>query len=382
MILIVFTFYLALPLTIQAANFKLKSTSNQKTNEQGGIAKTKVIIASGYGINEEKALKNAYKSAIQQFVGVVVDSETQLKNGELIKDNILTASSGFIKEYEKLSTSNENGLYEVKIKALVKSQKIFETMKSLNIATVSLTNASNIQARVATKAISKKEAGVLLKKRFDELLSSEGLKDIISLEIKDVEVMEDNESNGKVPVKITYTISIDEKVYADKIQQLEQLFENLGAKLHKRVDLPDFGPANASGYTEFKTKNPRRMSIYNNNCFFIVKKYGQAYKTDIWEFPGCYKDLCPCRIKLKHEDNDGTRHKTTIGKSFSERFELVLEISKDKGVIIAGNITRTFAENQYQPHMLIAQYHRTGEQYTNLFYDDEYAPCHDSTNGM
>jgi len=215
-----------------SANFTLKTKANDSSGisskeNQNDIINTKKIIATGLGLSEEKALKNAFKSAIQQFVGVVVDSEIQLKNGKIIKDNIFTASNGFIQEYDILSVNNKDGLFEIEIKAIVKSQKLFDTIKSLNIATISIANSSNIQARVETKSLAKKDAGVILKKTFDKLLGPKSLKEIIALTIKNV-----------------YEIGVDYKIYSQKIKHLEKTFENLGAKLHKRLDFPFFDKDN------------------------------------------------------------------------------------------------------------------------------------------
>ena len=117
----------------------IKRDSSGSINDSGlKIANEKEIIATGYGTTQQQALDNAFKTAIEQYIGVVVDSETMMKNGKLIKDKILTASNGFIKSYKELSVDNSDGLIEVKINALVKSQKVFNKIKSLNIATIKL----------------------------------------------------------------------------------------------------------------------------------------------------------------------------------------------------------------------------------------------------
>ena len=378
------------PIT-HAAEFTLQKDISKKSvenNGQGNITKTKEIIASGYGVSEDKALKNAFKSAIQQFVGVVVDSETQMKNGKLIKDNILTASSGFIQKYDKLSTNNEDGLFEVKIKALVKSQKIFETIKSLNIATIPFANAKDVQARVETKAISKQEAGTLLKNKFDKLFSNNELKKIIFIKIDNAKVMEDQERGGMVPIKITYTIGIDDKIYSKKIQQLEQLFDNLGAKSQKRIDLPTLDisamdRANGRSEAKLKPKKFDALSALKNYQFFIVKKYGQGYKTDVWTFANNYDDLPPFTVKRPKE------------KNFADRFNLMLEIGNKNEIIVAKDITDSFYRGGKYIGILSVHLHdRDGKGYHNRFYTNSYglgegdsctqglAPLFTNNNGM
>jgi len=95
-----------------------------------------------------------------------------LKIGKLIKDNILTASNGFIQRYIKLESSIEDSLYNVKIKAWVKFQKIIKTFKSLNIDTLVLGETKNTQARIETKNYSKKSNAKIFMNYFRFLHSS------------------------------------------------------------------------------------------------------------------------------------------------------------------------------------------------------------------
>ena len=48
------------------------------------------------GTTKEEALKDAFRAAVRQVVGEVVDGETLVKNEELVKDQVLTYSDGFI----------------------------------------------------------------------------------------------------------------------------------------------------------------------------------------------------------------------------------------------------------------------------------------------
>ena len=59
---------------------------------------TLTVVGSGKTIEEAKT--NALRSAIEQAYGVFVSSNTEILNDELIKDEIVSISSGNIKEFK------------------------------------------------------------------------------------------------------------------------------------------------------------------------------------------------------------------------------------------------------------------------------------------
>ena len=60
------------------------------------------LLVSGQGATKEKATANALRSAVELAFGTFVSSNTQILNDEIIKDEIATISSFYIKEYQEL----------------------------------------------------------------------------------------------------------------------------------------------------------------------------------------------------------------------------------------------------------------------------------------
>ena len=91
-------------------------------------ADLQITIAQGIGNNPDAALKNALHQAVQQVVGTLVNSESLVKNDDLIKEEILTHSNGFVKNYQVMKKIHplSNGMYSVTIKAEVVEQKLKE----------------------------------------------------------------------------------------------------------------------------------------------------------------------------------------------------------------------------------------------------------------
>lgn len=59
--------------------------------------KTEKVVATGYGVNADKAKENAVRNAVEQVIGTYVTSDTIVKNSQLVKDEILSFSGGYVK---------------------------------------------------------------------------------------------------------------------------------------------------------------------------------------------------------------------------------------------------------------------------------------------
>lgn len=77
------------------------------------------VTATGQGATERAALHEAMRAAIEQAVGVLVDSHTYVKEYRLIHDEIYTHSEGYVARYEVLEKSFANGIHRVTIRAEV-----------------------------------------------------------------------------------------------------------------------------------------------------------------------------------------------------------------------------------------------------------------------
>ena len=321
-----------------------KKEPSSNSNNPKQIPSTKTIVAIGYGINKDKALKNAFKSAVQQYVGVLVDADTVVENDKIIKDEILTASNGYIQSYDEISTENDDGLVQVKIKAVVKSQKVFDKVKSLNISTVTINNSNDAYARVVTKQDAKKDAEKMLKKVVGNFFSTKGIREMIQIYIKDVKIIDDEVKNDKVPVNVTYGIKINYKVYAKKVEHIEQVFKNLGAKRHSSVEIMTFDNNNLRSN---KYSIPRKFYTKRGSptYFGFVKAYGNKFKLDIWEFPKSWKNIYPFNNNINNypEGSRNKKYHTSVSEiMWSRLFKVVLEIKDSEGNVLIADEDSSF----------------------------------------
>jgi hypothetical protein len=93
----------------------------------------KTVVVEGEGETKDEAVKKAMRSAVEQGVGVLVDSETLVENNELINDKIYTEVKGYVVSSKILEESEESGLHTVKIEAVVSLAELRKSIKGLRI---------------------------------------------------------------------------------------------------------------------------------------------------------------------------------------------------------------------------------------------------------
>lgn len=102
----------------------------QKSNDEV------TLVVSATASTEEEAIKTALRSAIEQTYGTFVSANTTLLNDKLVKDEIVTISSGNITEYNKIgSYKNTNGKISVVLKATVCISNLVTYAKSKGAST-------------------------------------------------------------------------------------------------------------------------------------------------------------------------------------------------------------------------------------------------------
>ena len=135
-------------------------------------ANVKVVYGRGTGETKEEAEKDACRNAVEFAVGTFIDSETQLKNEQLIKDEILSHSNGYIEKYEVTGASrSKRGLgIEVDVKAWVKIQEARKKVRDLVPGDAQKVDGiGGITFANESKERRDKSAAALLKKELDGL---------------------------------------------------------------------------------------------------------------------------------------------------------------------------------------------------------------------
>ena len=242
-------------------------------------ASTQTVIAEGVGTTAEEAIKDAFRNAVRQVVGAVVDAETLVKNDELIDDKVLTYSDGFIKGYEKVLGSEkvQGGLHRIKIKAQVERRSVIAKLKAANV-TVKEVDGKSLFAEAVTQLDAEKDAAALLKKQFEGFPQSCLTATVIG-KPEIVEKMADQ-------AKVNLTVQIEPDLKAFKafsgrlIPILEKLAKAKGEFTAKFKEEDDFqtnskkmaGTAGNYGLEALEKGMPQVFRQYGSNSYSLKEK--------------------------------------------------------------------------------------------------------------
>ena len=132
---------------------------------------TITVTVMGLGNSVEAARKSAIQKAVRKALGEFVDAETSAKNGELIKDEVLTYSDGFVSKTFDISGPEKDpdlGLFTLTIQAEVIRSKVVKRLKEVNIKVVEV-DGNSLFAQALSK-LDKAESG---KKLLEKVLNED-----------------------------------------------------------------------------------------------------------------------------------------------------------------------------------------------------------------
>lgn len=178
-------------------------------------AATMEVVARGVGKTAEDALKAAQQAAVEQAVGQFVDAETLIANKEVITDQVLTASNGFIESYDVIGSQKDGGLVQTRIRAVVRSGKVAERMRAAMETSVTV-NSKNLLAEIQTKSKSRADQRAMLQTSLNALPVGIFAVQGASAEMVQGVSLPDGITRLRIPVEI----SVDQKVYEERVARL------------------------------------------------------------------------------------------------------------------------------------------------------------------
>ena len=92
------------------------------------------VVATGVGDTPDTARQNAFSNAIEQVVGALVDAETIVRNDQLVRDQVLTYSRGYVESFDVVASWEQDGLHYCRIRADVSADKLGQKLDTVNVA--------------------------------------------------------------------------------------------------------------------------------------------------------------------------------------------------------------------------------------------------------
>ena len=91
----------------------------------------KNVTVTGTGMTPTEAENDALRAAVENTLGVLVDSQTLVQNNMLINDQIYTQSRAFVNNYSVVSREEFSGGWRVTINATIDDQPNSKLMNEL-----------------------------------------------------------------------------------------------------------------------------------------------------------------------------------------------------------------------------------------------------------
>jgi hypothetical protein len=108
----------------------LLAQEESKTVTAEGVA----MIQGGHvDIARDAAIQDAQQRAVEQAIGILIDSQTQVENYQVISDKILSQTKGYIKRYNVSGETAEGNLLRVHINAEVSLGKLSDDLSGIGI---------------------------------------------------------------------------------------------------------------------------------------------------------------------------------------------------------------------------------------------------------
>lgn len=100
-----------------------------------------VVQATGFGPTVEAATRAANRAAVEQGVGQILTSTTEIQNFQAKKDVVLSHTEGMVKNSEVLNkVQGPDGAWEVTVKAVVSKTEVNKDLMALGILRMQLDN--------------------------------------------------------------------------------------------------------------------------------------------------------------------------------------------------------------------------------------------------
>lgn len=202
-----------------------KNTSLKESEEKDVKTKQKksddeiVLTVSADGKSKDEAIKLALRSAIEQTYGAFVSANTSILNDEIVKDEIVTISTGNIKSYKEVAYALlPDGRSTITLNTVVSISKLVNYAQSKGASTEFA--GSTFAMNIKMMELNKKNELIVLDNMIKQLEQLAPIAFDYKLEIGDMSSI--NSSSDKtftIPFKVHYINNKNTKTYFDIIKK-------------------------------------------------------------------------------------------------------------------------------------------------------------------
>jgi len=178
------------------------------------------VLAVGSGTDFSQAEKNALAQALERTIGVMVDAETIVRDDQLVRDEILTYTKGYIQEYSVLRSWQQDGITHVEVFARVSVSKLTERLK-VKAASEQELDGRLMQVQVELEQQYEKNACEMFRKAVADFTPDK----VFKLAVADKP--DGERTDGEVTLTIRYTVTADLNAWENIYRAVKPLLERI-----------------------------------------------------------------------------------------------------------------------------------------------------------
>ncbi|MBI3399505.1 MAG: hypothetical protein HY026_09825 [Deltaproteobacteria bacterium] len=152
-------------------------------------------IMIGSGATKDEAIQDAIRNAVETATGVFVYSTTEVSNFALVKDKIVTASKGYVKDFKVLEETKNEGIFFVKLDVSVDTASIKSVIKR-EIKTTTYDDALKDYATITSIVERNKKYAEILKS-----ISSRPIDELYQVNFTGYEIVDAGTTSADVILK-------------------------------------------------------------------------------------------------------------------------------------------------------------------------------------
>lgn len=173
------------------------------------------IVVTGEASSFELAQQQAFKKAIDHEVGIIIDTERFAVDKELVHNQILSYSAGYITDYTIISQSETNGVWKVEMDVTVASS-ILKNFILSQAESIGQFDGTNIKMQIDMYRKQQADGDKLVKNTLKYFPT-----EAMHIEASEYKIVLD--ANRNIYLEIPYTLSWNQS-YLDALYELLSLF--------------------------------------------------------------------------------------------------------------------------------------------------------------
>ena len=287
----------------------------------------KQVVVEGMGVDVKEARRNAVRAAVVATVGEMVDAETLVENDELVQDQILTYSNGFVESMKVLSaTTNATGLVTLRVRADVRKSQLQRKLTEV-MATNADADGESLFAEMLSRQNSIEDADKMFAKVFaghrEDLLLEAG----VVLREDGNPAIELEPNTGKVTVLVR--LSVNDKAWNVWVADAQKRFGEMSEKNEPSETRHSYGD---------RWDGPELVA--GNRRFFFKKDYEPTIKKQLEAVPKrqwvrvALVDKAGWTIAAEYMETEDFRGGSPLG--FYGRKDFIKRDSVTKDVVFEG----------------------------------------------